>query len=312
MARLDLKTLAGNPRLRRALAERRGGLPHACLISGPVGSGRHTLAGLLSAAMVCQEQEEGKRPCSRCTACKKAFSGIHPDVSVVTGPAEGKPITVDQVRQLRADAYIRPNESRRKVYLLENAGDMRPEAQNAMLKLLEEGPEHAAFLLLSENPGAVLQTIRSRCEQFALTPVSLPECRDYLRARFPDRNGEELEQAALSCQGILGRAVAALEGGNEGLRALEEQAKALAQTLTCADELSVLEAVTPLEKCKREEWEALLAALERALVDRMVRGEGEGRRTLRCVALVRELKGAAALNTNPGQLSGWLCAGIFE
>jgi len=309
---LDLKTLAGNPRLRRTLEERRGGLPHACLISGPVGSGRHTLARLLCAAMVCQQGREELRPCRSCNACKKVFSGIHPDVSVITGPAEGKPITVDQVRQLRADAYIRPNESPRKVYVLENAGEMRSEAQNAMLKLLEEGPEHAAFLLLCENPGAVLQTIRSRCELLPLTPVSLPACRDYLKARFPDRKGEEIEQAALACDGLLGRAVALLEGGNEAAQALERQARELAEVLTTADELTVLETVTPLEKLKREEWETLLPALERALVDRLAQGRGEGKRTLRCVALVRELKGAAALNTNPGQLSGWLCAGIFE
>ena len=309
---MDLKTLAGNPRLRRTLEDRRGGLPHACLISGPVGSGRHTLARLLAAAMVCQEKREELRPCRTCNACKKVFGGIHPDVSVITGPEAGKPITVNQVRELRADAYIRPNESLRKVYLLENAGDMRAEAQNAMLKLLEEGPEHAAFLLLSENPGAVLQTIRSRCEQLPLTPVSLPECRDYLRACFPDRTGEELEQAALACQGILGRAVELLEGGHEEAHALERQARDLAEVLTAADELTVLETVLPLEKAKREEWEALLPALERSLVDRLAHGIGDGKRTLRCVALVRELKEAAALNTNPGQLSGWLCAGVFE
>ena len=101
---MELKTLCGNGRLRQMLESRRVGLPHACLISGVQGSGKHTLAGLIAAAMVCQEEQENNRPCRRCGQCKKVFSGIHPDVKLVTGPAEGKPITVDQIRDLRADA----------------------------------------------------------------------------------------------------------------------------------------------------------------------------------------------------------------
>ena len=168
---MELKQLAGNPRIRQMLENRREDLPHACIISGPVGSGRHTLSGLLCAAMVCQAESRDRRPCGVCGACKKAFSGIHPDVNVITGPDEGKPITVQQVRDMRNDAYIRPNEGRRKVYVLEHAGDMRPDAQNAMLKLLEEGPEYAAFLLLCENPGSILQTIRSRSVEWKLAPA---------------------------------------------------------------------------------------------------------------------------------------------
>ena len=153
---LELKSLAGNARLRQMLENRRVGLPHACLISGPVGSGRHTLAGLISAAMVCQAQGEDERPCRNCGQCKKVFAGIHPDVNVITGSAEGKPISVDQVRQLRADAYIRPNEGRRKVYILENAGEMNPSAQNAMLKLLGSTrnlPTEPSWRTASRSPG---------------------------------------------------------------------------------------------------------------------------------------------------------------
>lgn len=309
---MDLKTLAGNPRIRQMLENRRNGLPHACLISGPAGSGRHTLATLLCAAMVCQDSREENRPCRTCTQCKKVFDRIHPDVSVISGPEEGKPITVQQIRDMRADAYIRPNEGRRKVYILENAGELRSEAQNAMLKLLEEGPGYAAFLLLCENPGSVLQTIRSRCEQLPLSPVPLPECEVFLKNRFPDKSPEAIRAAALSCQGILGRAVTELEGDGEENRQKQAQARELAHTLCRADELTVLEAVMPLEKLNKEEWTALLSRLEIELVAVLGRGEGDPRRTLRCVELCRQLRGAAALNTNPGQLAGWLCAGCFE
>ena len=119
---MELSPLAGNRALKTQLSQQEEGrgLSHAYILSGPAGSGKHTLARLLCGAMLCTAPVE-RRPCGHCGPCKKVFSGIHPDVAVISGPAEGKPITVDQVRQLRADAYIRPNEGERKVYLLEGA-----------------------------------------------------------------------------------------------------------------------------------------------------------------------------------------------
>ena len=170
---MRLDALAGNAALKEQLSaqEKGRGLSHAYLISGPAGSGKRTLARLLAAAMVCTGA--GEKPCGGCAACRKVFGGIHPDVIQVG--ADGKDISVGQAREARSDAYIRPNEGERKVYLFHNAQDMTPAAQNALLKLLEEGPAYAAFLLLAENPGAVLTTIRSRCEGAALTPVTAAE-----------------------------------------------------------------------------------------------------------------------------------------
>ena len=193
---MELSPLAGNRALKTQLSQQEEGrgLSHAYILSGPAGSGKHTLARLLCGAMLCTASVE-RRPCGHCGPCKKVFSGIHPDVAVISGPAQGKPITVDQVRQLRADAYIRPNEGERKVYLLEGADRMNASAQNAMLKLLEEGPAYAAFLLLAENGGGVLQTVRSRCEELSLTPVPPGEAEEWLRARFPDRSEADLRRA---------------------------------------------------------------------------------------------------------------------
>ena len=170
---MDLSALAGNNQIKQQLAHRDGGrgLGHAYILSGPSGSGKHTLGRLLSSAMVCQE-EGNRRPCGSCPPCRKAAGGIHPDIITISGP-DGKPISVDQVRQLRSDAHIRPNEAQRKVYLLERADRMNQSAQNAMLKLLEEGPAYAVFLLLAENGGGLLSTIRSRCETLNLLPLTL-------------------------------------------------------------------------------------------------------------------------------------------
>ena len=305
---MKLNDFAGNDRLRRALD--RPGLPQTCLISGPVGSGRHTLARKLAAAMVCQKGEE-HGPCMTCPPCKKVLSGIHPDVTVLTGAGEGKPISVDQVRTLRSDAYIRPNEGRRKVYLLERVDDMNASAQNAMLKLLEEGPSYAAFLLLCENPGSVLETIRSRCEKLPLTPVPPAECESWLTQRYPDKAPDAIRAAALNCQGILGKAVEELEGASQTAQAKREQVLSLSRVLESGGELDVLEALQSVEKLGREELTDLLSALEVELVGRIPKA-ADPKRVLRCVELLKQLRAAAALNANPGQLMGWLCAGLFD
>lgn len=271
---MNLTALSGNQRVKEQLSrqEQGRGLSHAYILGGPAGSGRHTLARLMAAAMLCASQSE--RPCGQCGPCLKVMKGIHPDVSVVTGPEEGKPIAVDQVRALRADAYIRPNEGDRKIYILEGADQMNASAQNAMLKLLEEGPPYAVFLLLAENTGGLLQTVHSRCEELALLPAGREE-----------------------------------PGGDEERSALVGR---LADALERAGELELLEAAMALDtKGGREELFAVLDALEEELGGRIVR-EGDRRRLLRAVELVKKLRGAARLNVNAGQLSGWLCAGMFE
>lgn len=307
---MELSALAGNRRLKDRLDQRDGerGLSHAYIIAGPVGSGRHTLARLLCGGMLCTARTG--QPCGRCGPCKKVQRGIHPDVSVVTGPGEGKPITVDQVRALRADAHIRPNEGERKIYLLERADQMNAPAQNAMLKLLEEGPSYAVFLLLAENGGGLLQTVRSRCEELALSPVPPAECLSWLKERFPDKPEPLLNQAAMECQGILGRAVERLEQTAEHC-GRTEQIKKLAQLMETGSELQLFEGAMALDKVSREELTAFLDALEEELGARLVRG-GDRRRLLRAAELVKLLRGAAQLNANSGQLAGWLCAGMFD
>ena len=305
---MDVSVLAGNARLKEQLSRQEGGrgLSHAYLISGPAGSGRHTLARLLAQAMLCQG---ASRPCGRCGPCKKVAAGIHPDVITASGEGD-KPISVDQVRALRADAYVRPNEGERKIYLLEGADRMNAAAQNAMLKLLEEGPDYAAFLLLSENAGAVLQTVRSRCEELSLAPVTPGEALSWLEGRFPGKRREELQAAALDCQGLLGRAVEALEGGGEAGRERRALAGRLCGALAGTDEAALFEASMVLDKLGKDELPRLLDELEVQLGARAARG-GDRKRLLRGVELVRTLRGAARLNANPGQLAGWLCAGMF-
>ena len=124
-----------------------------------VGENRRPLAEALAAAWVCTGETP---PCGHCPGCRKAGLGIHPDI--IRADPEGEGLKAEEVRALRSDAYIRPNEAPKKVYLLEHSELLNPTGQNILLKLIEEGPAYACFLFLSPQPGLLLPTIRSRCE----------------------------------------------------------------------------------------------------------------------------------------------------
>ena len=159
--------LFNDPAARRIReAADRGTLSHALLFSGS--GDRIAAAQYAAAAMECQGG--GQKPCGTCPACRKVFSGIHPDVITVRDEAH-KNLSVDTIRQMRADAYVQPNEGARKVYIFSDCGILTEQDQNVLLKLVEEGPPYAAFLFCAENPSVVLQTLRSRCVELKLHPA---------------------------------------------------------------------------------------------------------------------------------------------
>ncbi|UOO37632.1 hypothetical protein IZU99_10375 [Oscillospiraceae bacterium CM] len=119
----------------------------------------------LAAAILCTGP--GRTPCRACEHCGKVSRRVHPDLSVLDGSETGM-IYVDEIRALRGDAVILPNEADKKIYLIFGAEYMNTAAQNAILKLLEEPPPHAVFILTAENPSALLMTVRSRCVEIYL------------------------------------------------------------------------------------------------------------------------------------------------
>ena len=156
---MGFESLLGNERLKENLISSlgRGHISHFYLISGPAGSGKHTLAKLLAAAILCGG---ANRPCGSCGACRKLLSGNHPDFITVEDP-EHKTTAVKIVRQMRDDMFIRPNEADYKIYLFPQ--ELGIEGQNALLKILEEPPSYGVFMLLTDNPEKLLPTVRSRC-----------------------------------------------------------------------------------------------------------------------------------------------------
>ncbi len=144
------------------MAEKR--LPHAYLLTGPEGPERDAAARRLAATLLCTGAEP---PCGVCRDCRKVMAGIHPDVSVVEREARDKglrqDIVVGQIRAMTADAVLAPNEAARKVYIVAQADRMNDQAQNALLKALEDPPGHACFILCAAGTDGLLPTVRSRC-----------------------------------------------------------------------------------------------------------------------------------------------------
>lgn len=142
-----------------------GKLPHAVLIDGGSASKRNELALYIASAFVCKNGI----PCKNCSDCQKAKSGSHPDIVVSDPELQNEKIfKIAAVRDIRKDAYILPNEAQHKVYILKNADKMNIQAQNALLKILEEPPSYARFILVCESRASLLETIMSRVTPFNL------------------------------------------------------------------------------------------------------------------------------------------------
>ena len=147
-----------------------GKLFQAYIISGQ-GTGKMNLAKHLAARAVCSAG--GQVPCGACSDCRKAAAGIHPDIIFVEPPAnekDTKDYTADAIRKMCADSAVVPNEARRKVYIITDASRLSETCQNILLKTLEEPPAHAVFIIVADNSGNLLVTVRSRCVELSVTP----------------------------------------------------------------------------------------------------------------------------------------------
>ena len=261
---MAFEALLGNERLKQNLAESlaKKHISHFYLISGPAGSGKHTLAKLLAAAILCQGH---RKPCGSCEPCRKVMNGNHPDFITVEDP-EHKNVAVKIVRQIRDDVFIRPNESEYKIYLFPQ--ELGLEGQNALLKILEEPPKYGVFLLLTDNPDKLLPTVRSRCTELKMLALEEGVLLRQLRQEFPQLQQEDLQAAIARSGGFLGQARQLLEEGG----VIAPQTEGFVKAFGSRDALLLTQTLVPMEKWKRdalaEILESWLEILESALVSR--------------------------------------------
>ena len=177
---------------------------HAYILNGERGSGKKMLANLFAMTLLCETGDN--EPCGKCHSCKQAESGNHPDIIRVTHEKPNS-ISVDDIRtQVNNTVDIKPYQGPYKVYIIPQADMMTPQAQNAILKTIEEPPSYAVFLLLTENVETLLPTINSRCVMLKLRNIKDTLIKKYLmeNLEIPDYKADMCTAFA---QGNMGRAI---------------------------------------------------------------------------------------------------------
>ncbi len=201
----DFKEIIGHEQVIQHLqnAIRQKKFSHAYLLCGEAGSGKRPMAEAFAKTVLCEEG--GIEACGTCKSCKQIASGNHPDFRPVV--REKATLGVKEIReQVTADVQIKPYSSEYKIYMIDEAEKMTEEAQNALLKTIEEPPEYAVFLLLVSRQELLLQTVLSRCVLLPFHPVSTEKIKKFLMEKkgIPDYLAES---AAAFSGGLVGRAV---------------------------------------------------------------------------------------------------------
>lgn len=203
----NFKDIIGQDQIKKHLQDgiRKGSISHAYIINGETGSGRRLLASALTKTLLCENHSEQGDACGTCKSCIQIDSNNHPDVRFITH--EKASISVDDIReQLINDVTIKPYSSQYKIYIIPDANKMTEQAQNALLKTIEEPPEYAIILLITENSQNLLQTIQSRCITLNTRPLSKDEIKQYLIKNL-QMDPEQADIAAGFCQGNVGKAI---------------------------------------------------------------------------------------------------------
>ena len=310
---MGFDSLLGNERLKENLENslKKGHISHFYLISGPKGSGKHTLARLLAAAALCESED---KPCLMCRSCRKVMAGVHPDFITVDDP-EKKTVPVDLIRSAREDMFILPNEGKRKIYLFPRGQDMGIPGQNALLKVLEEPPEYGVFLLLTDNPEKLLPTIRSRGVALAMGNLPEPVLKKALQEAHPEASSDSLAAAMVRSGGFLGQAMELLAGENTQ----SPQTQGFLDSFARGDNLGLLQVLSPMERWKREQlieeleqWQTLLgeALLEKSgmpgIHSHTAVTQCSAEKINRGIARLKKAVQYAQGNVSVGAVCGWL------
>lgn len=220
---------------------------HAYMMEGEDGMGKNMLASAFAETLQCREG--GVEPCMNCVSCKQAATGNQPDIIRITHEKPGS-IGVEDIReQLCGDILIRPYSSPYKVYIVDEAEKMTIQAQNALLKTIEEPPSYGVILLLTSNSGRFLPTILSRCVCLKLKPLPDERIKQYLmeKKQIPDY---QAEICAAFARGNLGKACNLAV--SESFLAIKEHALHLVKYIKEMDVYEVIDSVKAVSEFKLE------------------------------------------------------------
>ena len=183
----------------------------AYLFVGPVGVGKETVARYFAQLIFCQQDAHAPTACGTCLACRKMDSGNHPDLQFIQ--PDGSTLKIGQIRELQKQIIYEPLEASRKVYILTNVERMTDEAENCLLKTLEEPPAASVLTLLTSNMRALLPTTRSRCQILQFHPMPTQELAKILVEQFSVAP-EQATALAIAADGAIGTALTFLEKGD--------------------------------------------------------------------------------------------------
>lgn len=227
-------------------------ISHAYILTGEAGTGRKSIANAFSMALLCEKG--GKEPCMVCHSCKQVLSGNHPDLIYVSHEKPNS-IGVDDIReQINDTIMIRPYSSYYKIYIVDEAEKMTVQAQNALLKTIEEPPSYAVIILITTNQEAFLPTILSRCVQLKLKPLKDFTVKSYLAEHLnvPDKDAEI---CAAFARGNLGKAIHL--ASSEEFRELYQKVMHLIKNLETMNIVDLLEKIRELKEQNFEIGEVL-------------------------------------------------------
>jgi DNA polymerase-3 subunit delta' len=219
-----------------ARAASRGTLPPSVIFAGPRGVGKRRAAIALAQLMNCLTVREGvdsaaADACGTCASCKRIARGVHADVLVIE-PGETGAIKIDQVREAIERAAYRPFEGRRRVVIIDDADMMNADAQNAVLKTLEEPPAASTFVLVTSRPDVLLPTVRSRCQRLRFGRLSPADVAAVLMRDHKHSQADASAAASLS-DGSIGLA---LEGGSDAFVEARQAAVELLETAAASED----------------------------------------------------------------------------
>lgn len=232
--------LLGNERIKNRIGSviKTGRAPHAFLIDGERGSGKMTLALEIAAALNC-EGESGSFPCGVCNSCKKIYSGNYLDVKILDRIDDKATIGVNEVKEFRKDMFLSATEARHKIYIINEAHRMTPEAQNALLIVLEEPPKNVVIMLLASGTDRILTTIKSRAQYIPLERFSKSELSDHLLSISPEAKRlsatekDKFDVILTVSDGVIGTALELLDPARA--RAVEDQRRDVEEFISALD-----------------------------------------------------------------------------